>query len=69
MEKCNGTNCKAVSGKGHSDECLKDYEKNNGVPLCFDRAESGNRLFDNCRFIHTCKDRKTICGNNPVTPN
>lgn len=67
MNNCKGENCKAVNGKGHSDECVKEHDKTVGVPDCFDRAESGGRVFDNCRFIHTCKVRKTICGNNPIT--
>ncbi len=67
MPNCKGENCKAVKGKGHSDECIKQHEKAHGVPDCFDRAESGGRLFDNCLFFKDCKQAKPICANNTVT--
>lgn len=35
------------------------------APSCFDRAESNGRTFDNCRYMHECKTRKSICVNNP----
>ena len=69
MKICNGNNCKAVNGKGHSDECIEENEKSIGVPSCFDRAERGGRKFDNCIFYNSCKDVKRICCNNPITLN
>ena len=66
MSTCKGENCTAVNGKGHGDECKKEHDKANGVPDCFDRAESGGRFFDNCRFFKNCKSVKKICTNNPI---
>ena len=73
MNTCTGRKCLAVDGLDHSEECQQDhYNAVNGIPFvelpptCFDRAESGGRVFDNCRYIHTCKSVKLICGNNPI---
>jgi hypothetical protein len=41
-------------------------EKNTNPPDCFSRAEHEGRVFDNCRYIHVCKDVKLICGNHPI---
>ena len=69
MVKCNGENCKAINGKGHSDECIKECDDKHGVPKCFDRAESRGRSFDNCRFYNECNQVKSICVNNPISVN
>ena len=70
MTECKGENCMAVDGSNHSGECIENhdaiYDKINGVPTCFDRAESEGRAFDNCRFYNHCKQVKSICCNNPV---
>ncbi len=69
MSECKGKSCKSANGKNHSKECIAEYEKTIGVPLCFDRAESGGRSFDNCKFFQVCKQVKPICVNNPITLN
>ena len=70
MGICKGENCMAVDGVNHSQECIKNhdaiYDKINGVPTCFDRAESGGRKFDNCRYYNDCKQVKPICTDNPL---
>lgn len=68
MSNCKGVNCKAVNGKGHSDECIKEHDRAYGIHDCFDRAESNGRLFDNCRFYNDCKQVKPACINNPIPP-
>ena len=68
MEPCRGKNCTSQNGENHSKDCIQEHADTvNGVPSCFDRAESGGLLFDNCRYIHECKNRKTICVDNPIT--
>ena len=70
MKTCKGENCMAINGTNHSKECIKShndiYDKINGVPKCFDRAESNGRKFDNCRFYNDCRQVKVICTNNPL---
>ena len=69
--KCNGKECRAVDGIGHSNECVKEHETvcshTEEVPSCFARAEYQGRAFDNCMFFETCKSVKPICTNNPVS--
>lgn len=73
--RCKGANCEALDGISHSNECEREHdeqfsEENGGahltVPSCFDRAEHQGRVFDNCRYFQTCKQRKPICVNNPL---
>ena len=73
FKTCKGKNCNARNGVGHSEECEKEHSDCvNKIPVkeippsCFDRAESAGRVFDNCRYIHACKDVKSICGNYPA---
>ena len=56
LNRCKGEKCKAIGGIGHSDECEREHssvvDRTHTKPLppkCFDRAESGGRVFDNCR--------------------
>lgn len=69
MNTCKDESCKAVNGKGHSDECIKQHDKAAGVPDCFDRAIDNRNGggFDNCMFSGSCKQAKPICWDNPVT--
>lgn len=69
-KQCKGENCHAIDGFGHSEECKQEHSKvvnraSKIVPICFDRAESGGRVFDNCRFYNDCKEVHPACFNNP----
>ncbi len=69
FKKCKGKNCEAIGGVGHSMECEKEHDdtvNHAKPPSCFDRAEHGGRLFDNCRFFQVCKDVQPICCNYPI---
>lgn len=69
MIECKGEHCNAVDGVGHSPACHRQHTAlTTKVPICFDRAEHGGRVFDNCRFINSCNGVKPICGNNPPLP-
>lgn len=69
MKNCKGEQCSGWGDVNHSPECIaahdKIYTDMEAAPTCFDRAESSGRVFDNCRFMHTCKSVKPICVNNP----
>ena len=66
--KCNGGNCDAVEGRGHSKECKKHHDQTvpDNAPDCFKRAEYQGRVLKNCMYFEQCKNVKPICINNPI---
>lgn len=66
--ECNGENCKAIDGLGHSQECQTKHGLHvDKAPSCFKRAEHNGRVFDNCMYFEQCKNVKPICINNPAS--